>query len=237
MRGTVNDGFSTRGRPLVIGHRGASGHAVENSSHALALALDLGCDGVEIDVHVTRDGEIVVHHDAALHPGLEIADLTAAEVATVPLPDDTPVPLLREVLRQLTPSMHVFVEAKGLPASADDVLLKMIDEAPDPSRIHVHAFDHRIIARLGQRRPALSRGILSASYPIDPVGPARAVGATVLWQEHHLIDAALVERCSEAGVRVIAWTVNTRQDAERVAALGVHGVCGNWPERLRPLTD
>jgi hypothetical protein len=58
----------------------------------------------------------------------------------------------------------------------------------------VHSFDHRIIARLGGVHPGLRRGVLSASYPVDPAGPMSSAGATVLWQEATLIDAELVRR-------------------------------------------
>ena len=221
----------------MIAHRGASGHAFENSSHALALALDMGCDGVEIDIHVTRDRQVVVHHDAHLVTGEAIAEIDLARVLSVPLHDDTPVPLLTEVLAQLTPHMDVYVEVKGLSAGSDDALLEVIDHAPNAGRVHVHAFDHRVIAALRRRRPTLSLGALSGSYPLDPVRPVIDAGATTLWQVHHLIDAALVDQCGRAGVNVIAWTVNSRADAERLAGLGVDGLCGNWPERLRPLAE
>ena len=78
----------------------------------------------------------------------------------------------------------------------------------------------------------LSLGVLSSSYPLDVPGPVLATGAQTLWQEWHLIDRDLVERCAMVGIRVIAWTVNDAAVARHLGELGVAGVCGNWPERL-----
>ncbi|MBA2293045.1 MAG: glycerophosphodiester phosphodiesterase [Gemmatimonadales bacterium] len=219
--------------PLVIAHRGASGHAVENSWHAIGLAVSMGCEGIEIDVHATRDGALVVHHDPVLRGGLVIGHATRDQVLDSALADDSAPPLLDAVLARYGAAIQIFIEAKSLPPGADAALLAIIDASAAPGNLHVHAFDHRIIARLGALRPDLSLGVLSASYPLDPVAAMRDTGARTLWQEHHLIDAALVEAAHALGGQVIAWTVNSRRDAERLTTLGVAGLCGNWPERLR----
>lgn len=220
---------------MIIGHRGASGHALENGWAAFRLAADPGafrCHGVELDIHSTADGIPVVHHDEVIHTGEAIAELSAAELSTRPLRDGTPVPTLEEVLAAF-PGLELFIEAKALPPAADETLLRLIAGAPAPARCHVHAFDHRIIARLHERAPALSLGVLSTSWPVDPVGPVLAAGAGTLWMEWSLIDRELVSRCHAEGIAVIAWTVNGVAEAKRLTALGVDGLCGNWPERLR----
>lgn len=216
----------------MIAHRGVSGRALENSLAAFALAVAEGCDGIELDVHATVDGELVVHHDPLIEGGERIANLPLTAIRRIPLADGSTLPTLVEVLAATAP-LQLFIEAKTLPERADRELLDLIARDPIPARIHVHSFDHRIIARLASRNPALSLGILSASYPVDPVGPVLAAGARTLWQEWPLIDAELVDRCRDAGVDVVAWTVNSAEAAASLARLGVFGVCGNWPERLR----
>ncbi|HEU4763903.1 MAG TPA: glycerophosphodiester phosphodiesterase family protein, partial [Gemmatimonadales bacterium] len=104
---------------------------------------------------------------------------------------------------------------------------------PHPSRYAVHAFDHRIIARLGARAPTLRRGILSASRAVHPVDELRAAGATVLWQEASLTDRELVDEVHAAGGEVIVWTANTPAELARLVAVGVDGLCGNYPDRAR----
>ena len=94
-------------------------------------------------------------------------------------------------------------------------------------------FDHRVIRRLGEARPELRRGILLSAYLEDPVSAMRAVGATTLWQEWQQIDRALVNKVHDAGGALIAWTVNEIGDLERLARMGVDGLCGNYPDRMR----
>lgn len=221
-------------RPAVIAHRGASGHAVENSLAAFRKAAELGANGVELDIHTTRDGRVVVFHDFTIPDGKRIESLATTEVRRHRLPNGEPIPFLEEVLEAI-PELAVWIEAKGLDARWDERLLAIIDAAPKPEQCAVHSFDHRIIARLGHLRPALSRGVLSTSYLLDPAAPLLATGADTLWQEWQLIDRALVDRVHELSRRIIAWTVNDPAVAGRLAMLGVDGLCGNYPERLLSL--
>jgi glycerophosphoryl diester phosphodiesterase len=219
-------------RPRILAHRGASGHRIENSLDAFREARRLGADGVELDVHTTRDGALIVHHDPEL-PGLgPIASLDKGRVLESHLSNGEPTPDLPAALAVLS-GMDVWIELKTLPPTADAELLATIAGSPTPERCSVHSFDHRIIARLGREHPGLSRGILSASYPVDPVAPLAAAGANTLWQEWHLIDADLVASVHRWGAKLIAWTVNDVATARRLTGLGVDGLCGNFPERLR----
>ena len=97
----------------------------------------------------------------------------------------------------------------------------------------MHSFDHRIVRRLGECRPDLRRGILLSAYLDDPVAAMCRVGAATLWQEWQLVDQELVNRVHDAGFSIIAWTVNEIGDMERMARLGVDGLCGNYPDRIR----
>lgn len=219
-------------RPSVIAHRGASGYEYENSRAAFRRAVMLDADGVELDVHATRDGAIVVHHDAEI-PGFgPIALLSRAEARQVRIRNGEPLPLLAEVL-ELVGNREVYVEIKSLPEAHDEELLSVLDRGPAPERYAVHSFDHRIVRRLGSCRPKLRRGILLSAYLDDPVAAMAGVGAGTLWQEWQLVDQELVTRVHEAGFSIIAWTVNEIGDMERLARLGVDGLCGNYPDRIR----
>jgi glycerophosphoryl diester phosphodiesterase len=219
-------------RPSVIAHRGASGYEYENSRAAFRRAVMLDADGVELDVHATGDGAIVVHHDAEI-PGFgPIALLSRAEVRQVRIRNGEPLPFLSEVL-ELVGDRDVYVEVKTLPEERDEELLAVLDHGPAPARYSVHSFDHRIIRRLGICRAEVRRGILLSAYLEDPVAAMRGVGATTLWQEWQQVDQDLVDRIHEAGFSIIAWTVNEIGDLERMARMGVDGLCGNYPDRTR----
>ena len=192
----------------------------------------LDADGVELDVHATRDGAIVVHHDADLPGAGPIAQLTLAEARRVRLRNGETIPLLSEVL-ELLRDRDVWIEVKSLPPVHEPSLFEVLDRGPCPVRYAVHSFDHRIVRRLGQTRPELRRGILLSAYLDDPVSAMRAVGATTLWQEWQQVDRELVNRVHDVGGFLIAWTVNEIGDLERLARMGVDGLCGNYPDRMR----
>ena len=223
-------------RPLVIAHRGASGVVYENSLAAFKKAGELGADGIELDIHATTDGVLIVHHDPAIGATV-IARSTAADIAKLTLPNGDPVPTLAQAFGAAGPKLRVYVEVKTLPPQWDGNLFAALDAGPNPAGYAVHAFDHRIIQRLRRQRPKLSAGVLSASYLDDNVAPVRAAGAQMLWQDQAMIDAALVEEVQDAGFGVIAWTPNEVSDLSRLAAQGVNGLCTNYPDRARRVVD
>ncbi|NNG15387.1 MAG: glycerophosphodiester phosphodiesterase [Gemmatimonadales bacterium] len=224
-------------RVLALAHRGASEgeQALENSREAFRRAVDLAADGVELDIHATADGSLVVHHDPDL-PGIgTIAELDTRDVVRARLPNGEFVPLLGEVL-DIIGEHDVWVEVKSMAGGVDASLLTTLDAGPAPDRYAVHSFDHRIIARLGRLRPTLRRGILLASHPVDVLRLLAEAEVDTLWMVRHFIDRELVSTVHDSGAGVIAWTVNEEKEIERVAELGVDGICGDFPERIVRVT-
>ena len=219
-------------RPLVIAHRGASGHAFQNSLSSFALAKQLRADAVELDIHATTDGVLLVHHDPIVPEIGAIGAHPHDAFLRYRLPNGEPIPTLGQVLEELGP-FGVWIEVKTLPPQYDGRLLSVMKAGPSPERYAVHGFDHRIVARLGKQAPLLKRGALQASYPLDLLAPLTSTGATALWQDTGLIDRAMVEAIHAAGKEVIAWTANDAPEIARLVALGVDGICGNYPERIR----
>lgn len=211
---------------MLIAHRGIRSAGPENSLAAFHAAVHnppADVDGVELDIHSTVDGRIVVHHDAVV-PGMgRIADLTLLQIRHHLLQDCSVIPTLEEALDALG-RLAVFVEAKTLAPDADEEFLRILRAGPNPGNYQVHAFDHRIIARLQAEADDIRFGVLSASWPVDPVSPVWAAGAEVLWQQWELVDHELMERCRDRSIEVIAWTVPADQ-AAAMRELGVRGVC------------
>lgn len=223
-------------RPLVIAHRGASAQECENSLAAFRLAGQLGADGIELDIHATCDGALVVHHDDSI-AGIHIPTSTADQVRAQRLPNGESPPLLEEALRAIDPRLRVYVEIKTLPPASDVHLLQVLETGPHPAGYAVHGFDHRILARLGTIRPTLPRGILSASYPIRPLVPLADAGAVGFWMDRALVDGALTALLHIAGAQLIAWTVDDAVEMVRLAGLGVDGLCTNRPDLGRKTMD
>lgn len=223
-------------RPLVIAHRGASAQEYENSLAAFRLAGRLGADGVELDVHATCDGALVVHHDDTID-GVHIPTSPVEAVRAHRLPNGDVPPLLEEALRAIDPRLRVYIEIKTLPPECDAHLLHVLDSGPHPAGYAVHAFDHRLLARLGARRPSLPRGVLSASYPIRPLVPLMDAGAVGFWMDRTLVDGELAALLHIAGAQLIAWTVDDAVEMVRLAGLGVDGLCTNRPDLGRRTMD
>lgn len=210
----------------IIAHRGSPRQHPENSLPGFELAVRHGAHGIELDVHATRDGVVVVHHDPAIRNGPLINTLSFSELHRYPLAPGVEIPTLAAVLDRMAqttppPVVYVEVKAQGIEASVIEVL----DRARVPTA--VHAFDHRVAARVTAARPGIPTGILLDSYLIDPAAALRAAGARDYWLQSSFIDRDLVRRIHDAGGRVIAWTVNETADATALRALGVDAVCSD----------
>lgn len=219
----------------AISHRGSRTGHVENTIGAVLAAVDEGADGVEIDVHATRDGVVSVHHDffprgrtgdqrLASQP---LADLSFAELRTFDLGGGERIPSLRDLLAALADRARLYVEIKG--RGCEELLASAL---PAGSNVAVHSFDHRAISRMAALAPSIARGVLQGSYMVDNCLGLRSASATDLWQHFELIDAALVAEVHACGGRVIAWTANEERDWERLAESGVDGICTDDVARL-----
>jgi glycerophosphoryl diester phosphodiesterase len=215
----------------IIGHRGAPREHRENTLPAFARAFELGATAVELDVHATRDGVVVIHHDAATNsrPGdsgtvAVIADSTLASLRTIANGEDQ-IPTLDELLAIVPVGSTIYVEVKA--NGIEDQVVASIRSSGRTCA--VHSFDHRISRRLHDLAPEIPVGILQTSYPVDPLQPMRDAGARDLWQHWELLDEALVDRVHADGRRVIAWTVNDGRIARRFIDWGVDGICSDLP--------
>lgn len=215
--------------------------ARENTLDGFRLALDAGVDGIELDVHATADGVVVVHHDPHLHPtpdgrhgagptdesaGLAIATHSLAALRGAASYE---LPTLREVLTLVGSQATVYVEVKG--DGIEPLVAELLRDVAGARA--VHSFDHRVSGRMRALLPTLPTGILSASYLLHPGRALREADARDYWQRWEFIDSALVRDVHEAGGRVVAWTVNASDDIERLAALGVDAICTDVADEVR----
>jgi glycerophosphoryl diester phosphodiesterase len=213
-------------------------HAPENSLASIDAALVAGCDGIEVDVHATRDGAIVVHHDPFVlirHPDGSPADrrpiggLVFDELMQFRLTDGSSIPTLESVLLITSGRAHLYVEIKER-GIEQEVVGCVAGHNSDAS---VHSFDHRIILRCSEIAPAVRRGILLESYLVDSVAALRNARAHDFWQRYELIDRELVKTIQNEGGRVIAWTVDDGDAALEMARLGVDAICTDNVAALR----
>ena len=224
--------------PDIIAHRGSPRECLENTLASFSRALEQRADGIELDVHGSADGHVVVHHDAILRlkPGsgtggtAAISELTLGELRAARLQDGHRIPLLEEVLELVGTHATVYVEVKAPHIEA--AVAALLDRHPTV-RTAVHSFDHRIPAAVRTRRPHTAIGFLSDSYLIEPTGMLHPTAPDALWQYTDLIDEALVCAAHDRGVKVIAWTENDPVRAHLLASWGVDGLCTDVPATIR----
>jgi glycerophosphoryl diester phosphodiesterase len=220
-----------------IGHRGSPRAFLENTLPSFEHALYAHADAVELDVHGTADGTVVVHHDPAIrvavdskYVGRELAKMTWSELSEVELAPGIHIPTLAAVLDYAEHRYRVYIEIKGK-GIEKQVVAAIHDCQTDCA---VHSFDHAAIGRVRKLAREIPRGILFDSRPKDVLAAMYAVGAEDVWLEWRLIDARLVDAIHGADGRVLAWTVNDSKAARRLLDLGVNGLCTDDLGLLEP---
>ena len=202
--------------------------APENTLVSFQRALDEGADGLELDVHATADGEVVVHHDAVLPGGPAIATATLAELRRRDVGPAVPIPTLSELCALVSGRATLFVELKG--AGIERPVLRAL-RGYDGS-VAVHSFDHEMITRVSGIDSSLRLGILFEDAPEHVAQAMADTGALDVWPHWTLVTADLVTAVHQAGGRVIPWTVNDERNAHALAVLGVDALCGDDIRRL-----
>lgn len=236
-------GAGERRRPLLVAHRGAPRERPENTLPAFLRALELGADGIELDVHGTKDGVVVVHHDEvprATAPtgalaGKRIDALVFDELQGFSIRGIALIPTLEEVLAVVKGRAEVFIEIKG--RGIERAVVEVVRASRAPERCAVHSFDHDAVRRVRELAPEIRGGILFDRPLPDVPAAMRAADALDVWPQWELVDDALVRAAHDAGGRVIPWTVNRPERARALAALGVDALCSDVLPVVRAALD
>ncbi len=221
--------------PLIIGHRGASAVAPENTLTAFRSAILAGADGIEFDVRLSSDGVPVIIHDDTLFRthGLRkrVADLRGAEL------DELGVPSLRELFELMADNkLLLCLEIKGSSAKLAESCCELVEEFAFPERVIVECFDLNVLQNLrGLRTAALFDSPLRTDRSM--IDQALSVGATVLALHYRLAKPKLVESARAAGLRVVVWTVDDPAWIQRAQATGIEALITNDPARMIEATD
>jgi glycerophosphoryl diester phosphodiesterase len=197
--------------------------ARENTLPSFAAALAAGAQGIELDVHATSDGVVVVHHDPVTRDGVEIAAAPWSDLnrnGAQPSPGAV-IPTLDAVCDLVAQRAELFVEIKG--EGIEEAVTAVLEGRP--GTFAIHSFDHATIGRLARARVPYRLGLLFEDSADDAVQLLAEYGASDAWPHRSLIDRPLVERIQRSGGRVIAWTVNSASEARRLAGYGIDGIC------------
>ncbi len=213
----------------VIAHRGASAAARENTVEAFRLAAEMGSDAVELDVRRSRDGQLVVHHDAVLADGRAIGATAAADLPPW-------VPTLDTALDACA-GMWVNVEIKNDPRDpdfdpgdtiADDTVAALRARGED-ERWLISSFRLETVDRCRALAP-LRTAWLTEAVPDDVVATLVERGHVALHPWVGLLEQRVVDACHAAGLHVNTWTCDDEARMAELASWGVDGICTNVPD-------
>jgi glycerophosphoryl diester phosphodiesterase len=236
-------------QPLVIAHRGDSAHRPENTLASFASGLEVGAAFAELDVHLTRDGEVVVIHDATLDRTTNgrgaIRDMTLAEIRRFSAGYPTRfgsdyagerIPTLGEVLGLLRDRARAMIEIKPA-AVTDDAeggieahVVEEVRKAGMEKEVALISFERRALVRCRTLAPEILRGhLFERGKAGDMLTGAREVGSELIMPEKRLLSDDLRDRAREAGVKVATWVVDDPEELRRLMRFELYGIASNRP--------
>lgn len=239
-----------QGIPLILAHRGASRECPENTLVAFRTALERGADGIECDVQLTKDGELVVIHDERINRTTDgtgwVKDHTFAELRALdaggwfaPAFHGARIPTLREVLELVAPQTRVInVELKnnrvgyvGLEAK----VIAALHQCGILAKTIVSSFNHRSLHLVKTIDPSARLGFLYVATLRSPVRRAVELGAEAIHPPRLAVSPLLVRRAHASKLKVHVWTVNSPKEMHRMITCGVDAVFTDDPAAMTEL--
>ncbi|MBQ9324447.1 MAG: glycerophosphodiester phosphodiesterase [Clostridia bacterium] len=232
--------------PTIYAHRGASGYAPENTLEAFSLAADMHADGVELDVHLTRDDVLVVAHDETVDRVSDgsgrICDMTLSELKqlhfnkTHPEYKNATIPTLEEVYALLKPTgLCVNVELKNsiiLYPQLEEKCIALADRMGMRERVLYSSFNHYSMQHIKSIDPSIPCGLLYEATLVRPWEYAGSLKADALHPHFtQLLIPDIARLAHENGIRVHVWTVNQEEDIRMCLEAGADMIITNYPDR------
>jgi glycerophosphoryl diester phosphodiesterase len=239
-----------RDRPLNFGHRGASYEAPENTLAAFVRAIELGADGIELDVQLSKDGQLVAIHDATLEATTDgqgrVQNRTLAELKELdagswfaPAFAGQHIPTLQEVIDVVGNRLLLNIELKTRELNGDGLAAAVVTTVKENNlldRAIVSSFNPLAVWRSRRLEPGLSVGMLYSPdqpLPFRRLWLRRLIRPSALHPHHAALDEATMEWARKRGYRVHAWTVDDPAEMRRLKRIGVDVIITNRPDRLR----
>ncbi|MFE2066910.1 glycerophosphodiester phosphodiesterase [Streptomyces sp. NPDC059467] len=218
---------------LTIGHRGVMGVEPENTLRSFVAAQQAGLDLIELDLHLSKDGALVVMHDAEVDRTTDgtgpIAEKTLEELRTLDAGRGERVPVFEEVLDAVKTPLQA--EIKDVAAAR--ALAEVMQRRDLVSRVEVSSFHDEAVAEIARLVPGVRTALIASRYGPDVVERAQEAGAATLCLNIRRLTLEVVEQARKADLRVIGWVVNTQDQLRLVRALQLDGATTDYPEIKR----
>ncbi len=224
---------------LKIGHRGAKGHAPENTLISFQKAIELGVQGIELDVHLTSDKHLVVIHDESVDrttsgTGL-VSSFTLDELKSLQIDNLYEIPTLQEVLDFIDKRIFLNIELKGKNTAkpvTDLIERYILEKNWTYDHFIVSSFDWNALQEVRSLNPNIAIGVLTQTDLALAIGFADFIKTKSIHPYFHLLTQENLALMQEKGFHVFPWTVNELEDIHKIKSLHVDGIISDFPDRL-----
>ena len=224
---------------LKIGHRGAKGPEPENTLISFQKALDMQVDGIELDVHLCSDGEIIVIHDETVDrttngTGL-VNKLSLRELKALRINEKHEVSTLREVFELVNQNCFINIELKTYETA--DKVVELIEEYVSEknwnySHFLISSFDWNALQQVRFLSDEIQLGVLTETDLELALAFAKFIQAKSIHPHFHLLNKENVLKIQEKGIQVFPWTVNEVEDIAKIKGYNVNGIISDFPNRI-----
>lgn len=232
--------FALKTRPSIIGHRGCAAHEPENTMRSFKRAVELGAHLLECDVHLSRDGKLVVIHDDTVDrttgaKGL-VSALTLVELQQLDAGRGEKIPLLDELLDWLIGQEGIGLAIEIKPSANPDAVTRAtvaaVRERGLSERVIIISFDQKAISASRRFASEIFTGFLyhDTERVPDPVAMAQLLKASALLPYVGLVTRELVDAAHLKGLLVFTWTANTPEQIEKAFDARVDGIASDAPD-------
>ncbi len=218
---------------LKIGHRGARAYEPENTLSSFRRALELGVDAVELDVRKTRDNELVVIHNADVNKTTDgsgaVNELTLEEIQRFVTEKGEHVPTLEEVLDAVAKRVKVLVELKE--TGTEEQVISLIRKKRLTENVIIISFHEDALRKIRELSDEVETGLIYVRHK-NPIQTALDLKAEYLLPLYRFTHSSNVKKAHEAGLKVIVWTINNKEEVDEYKKKGVDGIASDRPDIL-----
>ena len=230
---------STQSLPIIIGHRGAMGYIAENTLPSIEKAIDLGANGVEIDIFRCASGELVVFHDKTLEKLTNatgyIEALDIDSIQKIEVLEGYTIPTLNEVLDLIKGRIFVNIELKGSQTAikTNEILNNYLkNNLWSSDKFLISSFDWdelKIFRKVNQKVPV---AVITEDDPLDAIPVALELNAVAINPDYKTLNSTNIKKIKEKKLKIYPWTVNEIDDINMMIDFQVDGIITDYPDRI-----
>ncbi len=221
---------------MIIGHRGAKGEYPENTLGSFEYALQQRVGGVELDIHLSLDEELIVIHDETLDRTTNqkgaVLSLSSKDIKQADAGSGEKVPLLEEVFDLFKgKTQEIMVEIKSF--GCEKKILKLISQFKNEDQIIIKSFNHRVLQTIRSHNKAIRIFPLLYGLVLDPISIIKSIDGQGLSISIQTVDDQLIKLCHQKSYKTAVWNANNKDQLEQLKSWSVDYICTDFPSLIK----